>query len=73
VDEQEPFTRCPDCDARIDPNDPDAIYAVEKVEIVAMGPTFHSADVIGGYFHASCSPEAAGYARRPRPAPDSSA
>jgi hypothetical protein len=65
--DQEQFTVCPYCRERVEPGDPGVVYAVEQRELTAFGPTRHVADGMGGYFHASCPPEAVGYARRPRP------
>ena len=34
-----------------------------------FGQSHDYVDGIGGFFHAACSPERVGYARRPRPEP----
>lgn len=65
--EEGTLTRCPYCREIVSADDPTAVYAVEQVEMIAMGPTRHIADGLGGFFHAGCSPEAVGYDRRPRP------
>jgi hypothetical protein len=67
VENDETFTVCPYCRGVVDPGDPTATYAVAQVELIAMGPTRHIADGLGGYFHAGCSPEAVSFERRPRP------
>jgi hypothetical protein len=65
----EPYTLCPYCNRRVDPDEPGVIYAVEQVEVVTMGPNRTNVDGIGGFFHPECSPEAIGWVRRERPAP----
>jgi hypothetical protein len=67
VDDGQPFTKCPYCDRRIEPHEPGAVYAVEQREVLAFGPTRELVDGMGGWFHAGCSPEAVGYARRDAP------
>jgi hypothetical protein len=63
----EPYTLCPYCNERIDPGDPTAVYAVERREVVTMGPTRTMVDGIGGFFHPYCPPDAVGYVPRERP------
>ena len=67
ADEEQPYTLCPYCDERVEPDAPGVVYAVEQVETLAMGPTRTIVDGMGGFFHPGCSPEAVGYVRRPRP------
>jgi hypothetical protein len=71
--EDQTYKLCPHCESRVDPNEADVVYAVEQHEVTAMGPTRTIVDGLGGYFHAACSPEAVGYARRQRPADTSAA
>jgi hypothetical protein len=47
----ESFTVCPYCDERVEPDDPNSVYAVEQVEVLTMGPTREIIDGMGGYFH----------------------
>jgi hypothetical protein len=67
VASDETYTLCPYCGERVEPDEPGVVYAAEQRELTAMGPTRQIVDGMGGYFHASCPPEAVGYARRPRP------
>ena len=67
--DDQPYTKCPYCDERIEPDETVAVYAVERRKVTASGPTYTWVDVIGGWFHEGCPPEAVGYARRPAPTP----
>lgn len=63
----EPYTLCPYCRERVEPDDPGVVYAVEQREILTMGPTREIIDGIGGFFHPGCPPEAIGWVRRELP------
>jgi hypothetical protein len=66
--DDEANTNCPYCGERVDPHEPAAVYAVERVEVTTFGPTHEVIDGLGSWFHEGCPPEAAGYAQRPPPA-----
>jgi hypothetical protein len=63
----ETFTKCPYCDEPVDPDAPEAVYAVEQVDLPGMGQVHDFVDGRASFFHAECPPEPIGYARRPRP------
>ena len=65
VTDDEPYTLCPLCHKRVEPHDPGVVYAVERKEDVTIGPTYRLGDEMGGWFHAGCPPEQAGFERRP--------
>ena len=64
-----PHTRCPYCGEIVDPSDKSVVYAVESAEARTMGGS-QLVYGVGGWFHAGCPPEAVGYARRLKPAPE---
>jgi hypothetical protein len=67
VSTEEPYTLCPDCGERVEPEAPGVHYGVEQREMRTFGPTVEIVDGFGGFFHPGCSPEAVGYVRRPHP------
>ncbi len=64
-----PYTVCPACGKRVEPDDPDVIHAVEVVAMPSFGKKErqHLEEGRSGLFCTGCSPEAVGYSRRPRP------
>ena len=68
VENVETFTICPYCREVVDPHDPTATYAVEQIQYVGSDRRVISRTVLGGYFHAGCSPEAVNFEWRSRPA-----
>lgn len=63
----EPYTVCPSCRERVEPNHRATVYAVEQVDVPGFGQAHDWIDGRSGYFHANCPPERIRYARRPRP------
>lgn len=45
------FCICESCREKVDPADPDVVRAVEVIEIVAMGPTYHRVPGLTVFFH----------------------
>ena len=58
---------CPYCGRRVEPDAREVIFARKQVNLPGFGEHHDVVDGEGGYFHPECSPEDAGYARRPRP------
>jgi hypothetical protein len=68
--DQEPYTLCPYCKRRVDPDQAGVVYARKPVDLAGFGQTHDWQDGEAAFFHPECSPEAVGYRRRPRPGPD---
>ena len=67
--DDDPIIVCPRCEKRVQPDDPEAIYAVEQCEILTAlpwGPTRTAVYGMGRLFHPGCAPEAIGWVRRER-------
>ena len=65
--DDEPFSICEMCRERVEPADPDVVYAVEVVRIDRMGGTDY-VEGMGSYFHEWCYPEGSPqYRRKPKP------
>ena len=65
--DDEPFTDCPYCDKRVDPDAPGVVYARTRVDLPGFLQAHDWQDGEGGFFHPLCSPEEIGYVRRQRP------
>jgi hypothetical protein len=66
-DEQQPYTLCPYCGEKVDPNAPGVSYAVAIDEVITMGSIRTLVDGMVGFFHPGCPPGAVGYSIRPPP------
>ena len=62
-----PYTVCPACGKRVEPDDPGVIHAVEVVVMPGKQQEQELDEGRSGLFCTGCSPEAVGYARGPRP------
>jgi hypothetical protein len=67
----EPYTLCPRCHKRVEPDAPDVVYAREQVNVPGFGQTDDWIDGMAGFFHPQCRPEDMGWVRRQRPEPAS--
>jgi hypothetical protein len=63
----EPYTLCPYCEKRVDPDAPRVVFAVERRDVPGFGQVHDFIDEKGGFFHPHCSPESMGWVRRHRP------
>ena len=64
----ETFDICETCRERVEPSDPDVLYAVELKEVGGFGTGREYAEGLGVYFHEWCYPEGSRlYRRKPKP------
>ena len=65
--DDEPYRICETCHARVEPSDPDVVYAVKVERLDTMGGPQYS-EGMGAYFHTRCYPEGSlRYKRKPKP------
>ena len=51
----EPFTLCPWCEQKVDPDASGVHYAVQLIDAPAMGGQMHDfIEGLGGFFHPAC-------------------